>query len=920
MMTHAFSPASRKAGKHLAGASLLALTLGHLAVASAYDVTPRATPMVGNDVDARVGAMIDNMSTAEKIDFIRVDDGRMLPLQPAQGLPGTVAYDSSMGVHVNNGTFGAQYPSPSLLAATWSINRAKQFGLAIAYETRQAGAQQMLTPGLNMYRSPYNGRAAEHLSGEDPFLGAVLGPAVTNAVQVQGIQASAKHYLANEQEANRQVMDIRADERTLREIYMPGFESVVKNANIASVMCGFNKVNGEYACENHHLITDVLKGEWGYRGFVLSDFNAIHNGQKGAWAGTDLDMPSGLQFTQANIWNYLYSNQLTMNVLDDKVRRNLRAMVSYGFDKGLTPAGTLDTSYGAAASLAMAREGIVLLKNDDASTRSRHVLPLATDAKIAVIGDLAMQMPGSPFGTAWSPPNTYVTTMGGMQQLNVDPANVTYIPALTLNAAESSWYQGVPDGKTAPAAGLKAEYFDNVTLAGTPVLTRTEPGVAFNWLSGQNITASGATSVAGFSVNAGAFSARFTGTIKPTVDGEQVFKVRADGAYKVWVDGKLIVDFDGVALSSDVINAPSHSGKTAALKAGKYYTVKMEYRRLNSGFFPVLGSINGVQLSWASLAAPGDLSKYDAVVVAVGVNAEYEGEGFDREFNLPEYQADLVSNVTRANPNTIVVMHGGGPSNMRPWNSKAGAILEAWYAGQYAGQAIAEIIYGKVNPSGKLPVSIAKNESDYPSWASYNSVAAYQPAGLFGAPGTAKSTMTYSEGIYTGYRGFDKSNTKALYPFGFGLSYTSYQYSDMKLSSSTLQGSETIDATFTLTNRGDMDGFEVAQLYVSPAATSKVDRPEKELKGFAKVFLKAGQSKRVTIPVDARSLSYYVQDTDTWNVDAARYTIRIGGASDDLPLKDVLKTAVAQKLNTNTSNPLPVPVRQAVQVPADQKY
>jgi beta-glucosidase len=914
-MNHAFT-VSRKT---LVGTTVLALTLGHMAVASAWDVTPRATPMVGNDVEARVGAMIDNMSTAEKIEFIRVDDGHMIPVQQPQGLPGTLAYDSSMGVNKNSATFGAQFPSPSALAATWSINRAKQFGLAIAYETRQAGAQQMLTPGLNMYRSPYNGRAAEHLTGEDPFLGAVLGPAVVNAVQAQGIQASAKHYVANEQEANRQVIDIKVSERALREIYLPGFESVVKNANIASIMCGFNKVNGDYACENHHLLTEVLKGEWGYQGFVLSDFNAIHNAQRGAWAGADLDMPSGLQFTQANIWNYLYSNQLTMNVLDDKVRRNLRAMVSYGFDKGLTQGGELDRSYGAAASLAMAREAIVLLKNDDASTRSRHVLPLATNAKIAVVGDIAMQLPGSPFGTAWSPPSQYVTTMAGMQQLNVDPANITYIPALSLNATESVWYQGAASGKTAPEAGLKAEYFDNTALSGTPVLTRTEPGVAFNWLSGMNITNNGTTKVDGFAPNLGAFSARFTGTIKPTIDGEQVFKVRADGAYKVWVDGKLVVDFDGKALSGDVVNAPSRFGKTAKLKAGKYYSVKMEYRRNGTFFFPVLGSMQGIQMSWASLAAPADLSQYDAVVVAVGVNAEYEGEGFDREFDFPEYQADMAASVAKVNPNTIVVMQGGGPSNMRPFNSKAGAVLQTWYAGQYAGQAIAEIIYGKVNPSGKLPVTIAKNESDYPSYASYNSVAAYQPAGLFGAPGTAKAEMTYSEGIYAGYRGFDKSNTKPLYPFGFGLSYTSYAYSDMKLSSSTITGGETINATFTLTNRGDMDGFEVAQLYVSPPVKS-TDRPEKELKGFAKVFLKAGQSKRVTIPIDARSLSYYVQNTDTFNVDKANYTIRVGGASDNLPLTQVLKATVAQTLNTNTSNPLPVPMRAAVQVSESMKY
>ena len=915
-MMHAFTPSRRT----IMRTGFLALSLGTMAIASAYDVTPRTTPMVGNDVDARVGAMIDNMSTSQKINFTRVNDGHMIPVLPSQGLAGTLAYDSSMGVGKNAATFGAQYPSPSALAASWSINRAKQFGLAIAYETRKAGAQQMLSPGVNLYRAPYSGRAAEYLSGEDPFIGAVLGPAVTNAIQVQGIQASGKHYIGNDNEANRHLANVKIDERTLREIYMPGFESLVKNANIASIMCGFNLINGEYACENHHLITEVLKGEWGFKGFVMSDFNSIHHAQKGAWAGTDLDMPSGLQFTEENIWSYLYSNQLTMNVLDDKVRRNLRAMVSYGFDKGYVDPGPLDRSYGAAASLALAREGIVMLKNDDASTRSRHVLPLSIDAKVAVIGDLSMQMPGSPFGTAWSPPTSYVTTMAGMQQLNVDPANITYIPSMSLNPVESIWYQSAPDRNGAvPVAGLTAEYFDNLTLAGKPVVTRTEPGLAMNFLSGQNVTNNGRTAIEGFAPTAGAFSARFTGTFKPTITGEQVFKIRADGAYKLWIDDKLIIDFDGTPLSGDVIDAVSHFGKTVKLKAGQFYNVKMEFQRLNAGYFPVLGGINGIQMSWASLAAP-DLSQYDAVVVGVGMNAEYEGEGFDRSFDLPEYQGEMLANVTKEHKNTIVIMHGGAPFNMRPWSSKAGAILEAWYSGQYAGQALAEIIYGKVNPSGKLPVSIGKNERDYPSYASYSNVDDYLPAGLFGYPATkAKTELTYSEGLYTGYRGFDKTNIKPLYPFGFGLSYTSYAYSDMTLSTTTLAGAETVEATFTLTNTGSMDGFEVAQLYVSPVKPL-THRPEKELKGFAKVFLKAGESKRVTIPVDARSLAYWVQNTDTWNVDATSYKIRVGGSSDALPLTQTLKAVVAQKLPTNTSNPLPKPVQQAVQVSADQVY
>ncbi|HEX8615831.1 MAG TPA: glycoside hydrolase family 3 C-terminal domain-containing protein [Telluria sp.] len=898
------------------GSGLLALGLGQMVAAHA------ATPMTGNEVEARVGAMIDNMSLSQKINFTRVDDGHMLPLLPSQGLGGTTAYDSSMGVHVNNGTFGAQYPSPSALAATWSVNRAKQFGLAIAYETRQAGGQQMLAPGLNMYRSPYNGRTAEYMSGEDPFLGALLGPAVTNAIQAQGIQAAGKHFVANDVEANRHLLNVKVDERTLREIYLPAFESLVKNANPAAIMCAFNKVNGHYGCENQHLITEVLKGEWGFQGFVMSDFNSIHNAQKGAWAGADLDMPSGLQFTEAKMYDLIYSNQVTMNVLDDKVRRNLRAMVSYGFDKGLPQTTRLDTSYGEAASLAMAREGIVLLKNDGAAGRSGALLPLESTAKIAVIGDLALQAPSSPFGTAWAPANKFVTTVNGLEQLSAHSSNITYLPALSLNPGASVWYQPAsgPDTTTAQP-GLKAEYFSNVNLAGKPVLTRTEPGVAWNFLSGKNVTANGVTAIEGFSPQGGAFSARFTGTIKPTVTGAQVFKIRADGAFTLWVDNKVVIDFDGKAVSADVINTLSQFGKTGKLVAGKSYSVKMEYRRLNDKFFPVLGGMNGIQMSWASLEAPADLAKYDAVVIAAGLNNEYEGEAFDRPFDLPEHQSDLIASVSKVNPNTIVVMHGGGPSNMLPWSKKAGAVLEAWYSGQFAGQALAEIMYGKVNPSGKLPVSIGKQEQDYPSYASYSNIAEFQPAGLFGDAATskAKTEMAYSEGIYMGYRGFDKRGIKPLYPFGFGLSYTTYDYSDLTLSSTTLSPGATIKASFTLTNSGRQAGFEVAQLYVSPV-TPGVDRPVKELKGFAKVYLKAGESKRVTIPIDARSLSYYVQDTATWNVDAGKFKIMVGSSSADLPLKQTLVSPALQKLHTNTSNPLPLPMRKAVQVTADQLY
>ncbi|TDV50161.1 beta-glucosidase [Pseudomonas graminis] len=890
----------------------LALSLLSLGVLQANLALAAVTPATGDAVEARVSSILDNMNQSEKINFTRVNDGHMIPSLLKWGIKGTTAYDSSMGVHVNNATFGAQYPSQSALAATWSINRAKEFGLAIAYETRISGGQQMLSPGVNLYRTPYNGRSAEYASGEDPFIGAVLAPAVVNAIQAQGIQASGKHYLANEQEANRQAVNVVVDERTLRELYLPGFESMVKNANVASIMCGFNKVNGDYACENHHLITDVLKGEWGYQGIVISDFNAIHNAFKGAWAGTDIDMPSGLQFTEANLMPYVWSGQLSQNVIDDKVKRNLRAIVSYDFQENLNTAKTLDhPEYGQRASLNTARESIVLLRNENTAA-GKPLLPLARDAKIAVIGDWAYQAPGSPFGTANSPPNSYVTELSGLQQLASSSTNVTYLPELSLNPKASAWYQPAVGSNNVNNAGVKAEYFSNTSFSGSPVVTRVEPGVNLNWTTGTNETNAGTTSVSGFSPTVGAFSARYTATIKPTVSGAQVFKVRADGPYKLWVNDELVLQSDGKPYAADVVNALTTSGKTAALVAGKSYSVKLEYQRVQGNFIPALGGITGVQMSWAALRPPKDLSKYDAVVIATGSNYEHEGEGADHGFELPDQQAELISYVTKANPNTIVVMHGGGSADMQPWANKVGASLQAWFPGQQGGQALAEILFGKVNPSGKLPITIDKKIEDNPSYVSYPDPAAYRGD-------NALTEMTYSEGLYMGYRGYDKKHAKPLYPFGYGLSYTTFDYSDLKLSTNVMAPGSTVDVTFKVTNTGDKAGFEVAQLYVHPNNPA-VDRPEKELKGFTKVYLQPGESKTVSIPIDSRSLAYYVEKTDSWDVDAGKFKILVGPDSEDLPLDRTLITLFPEHLTTRDSNPLPLPLRKAVQVSASQTY
>ncbi len=886
------------------------------------------------DVEAKVSSILDNMSQSEKYQFIRVDDGHMIPTNHRFGIEGTVAYDSTMGVYVNKEIFGASYPSQTMLAATWNIQRAKQLGKALGYETRIAGGEQLLSPVVNLYRTPLNGRAAESVCGEDPYLCSVMAPAITNGIQVQGVQAGAKHLVANEQDANRQNLDVRVDERTLREMYLVPFESLVKNADIAALMCGFNKVNGDYACENHHVITDIVKGEWGYQGFVLSDFNSVKNSFEGAWAGTDLDMPSGLKFTENELQPYVNSGQLHQDVIDDKVKRNLRALVRYGFDERTFYAQSLDhPEYGQEAALQTAREGIVLLKNH--SRYQGQILPLDKSARIAVVGNAAQQAPSSPFGTANSDAkNGYVSELAGLKQLNVNPDNVTFIDSMSLNPSKVQFLQpSCMSDDTDCAPGVTVEYYNNHDFAGTPSLIRRELGVNFNWATmtndvtnpctqaGSEATgidcsavpedaADGSRQLTEINPQNGAFSVRVVGSIRPVTTGPQVLKVRADGAFKVFLDDQLMMESDGVPRAQDVPNAVPVTVKTPRLKAGKLYNVRVEYQRQNR-FQVDLGGLNGLQFSWAALNPPQDIDQYDAVIAVVGRNYEYEGEGMDPSYDLPDQQQIMLKKLTKANANTVVVMHGGGGMNMMPWNKKAAGVLHAFYSGQFGGQALAEILYGDVNPSGRLPISLDKKFKFNPSYPSYHDRDAY-------VGDDAKTSMTYSEGLFLGYRGYLESKHKPLYPFGFGLSYTDFNYSGLTLSDRNVKEG-TMYATFSVTNTGARAGYAVPQLYIAPK-NAQVERPKRELKGFDKVYLEAGETKQVTIALNARSFAHYVQKTDSWDVDKGNYKILIGDSAQNMLLRKTMHAKHEIVMRTSDSNPLAKPVQDAVKVAKSESY
>ena len=880
-------------GAHSALA-LLSLAIGH---ANAATTTQEQLAAKEVRADKAAEKTLAKMTQEEKLAYIGGIGGWDVKPLSQYGIPQIHGADGGAGIrYTSEGNDpGVVYPSGPNLAATFNPRRAIDFGRALGYDTATGGYQFVTGPGMNLYRMPWSGRAFEYLSGEDPFLGASLGPAVINGIQQRRVWAEAKHYAGNDQETNRFILNQVMPERVLREMTLPPFESATKNGTVAMMMCSFQKVNGEYACENKHLIADILKKEWGFKGLVQSDYNAIVHGLPAAQAGSDLDMMGG-QMNSSVLKPYLDSGELDMATIDDKVRRILKNIYLYQFDKfAPLTAHNMNSATSNKVALNIAREGIVLLKNQN------DVLPLDKSKvkRIAVVGDLAKYAPPTGFGSAHVDATRYVSELSGLQQM-APGAKVEFLDGLSLDPTASTWT--TTDSKGNAVAGLKTEFFTNANWSGDPSATRIDTHVDMDW-STDDLPSNGDTANT---------SIRWSGQMTPVTSGEQVFKVRADGPYKLWVNDELVLQSDGVPYSSDVVNALVTSGKTSSLKAGKAYSVKLEYQRIQGNFIPALGGLTGVQMSWAALKPPADLANYDAVVIATGSTSENEGEGSDHGFDLPDQQADLISAVAKVNPNTIVVMHGGGIANMQPWAKKVGATLQAWFPGQQGGQALAEILYGKVNPSGKLPVTIDKQIEDNASYASYPDPSQYRGD-------NALTEMTYKEGLYLGYRAYDKNHTKPLYPFGFGLSYTTYSYGDLKLSSNVLTPGATVNVKFTVTNTGDKAGYEVAQLYVQPVKPT-VDRPEKELKGFTKVYLKPGESKTVSIPLDSRSLAYYVDSTDSWNVDAGKFKIRVGTHSGDLALSQTLTTLYPEQLTTRDSNPLPAPLRKAVQVSAAQAY
>jgi len=798
------------------------------------------------DVEKRVDSILSQMTLEEKVEIIGgINDFYTRPIARL-GIPALKMSDGPMGVHDYGLT--TAYPAGISLAASWDTELAKRFGASMGKDARARGVHFILAPGMNIYRAPMNGRNFEYF-GEDPFLASRMAVSVIAGMQAQRVIATAKHFAGNNSEFARMTLSSEIDERTLREIYLPAFEASVKEAKVGAVMDAYNRVNGVYMTQNDHLNNQILKREWGFDGILMSDWGATHDGVAAAKGGLDLEMPSPTFMNSEALLLALKDGRIQVATLDDKVRRILRKAIEFGFlDHAQTDTAIPTYSQeGRQVAIEMARGGMVLLKN------SGNLLPLdeVKVKTIAVIGPDAYPAVPSGGGSAETKPFNAVSYLEGISNRLGTKARVLYAvdePPLD-EVFENSEFVTVPGGES----GLKGEYFDNEDLRGTPVLVRTDKHVHFDWGEGSFAPEQPVDH----------FSIRWTGYFVPQNSGDYKFFTSADDGARLYVGDDSVID-DWQRHSQTVDSGTRH------LEAGQAYKIRLEYfEAVGSAIvgFGVTRAESFIGRNTKALAAQAD-----AVVVCVGFDPKTESEGFDRTFRLPGGQDDLIQQVSAVNKNTIIVLTAGGNVDMTHWVDRVPAILHAWYPGQEGGTALAQILFGDYSPSGKLPASFERRWEDNPTLRSYY-------------PAKNEQRVPYSEGVFVGYRHFDRSETKPLFAFGYGLSYTTFGYDELSVSPQTGTLNQPVTVSFDVKNTGHREGAEVAELYVGNAAAS-VPRPVKELKGFAKIRLRPGESRRVTLKLDRRAFSFYDVKKGDWTAEAGEFTILVGGSSDNIHLRD----------------------------------
>ena len=807
------------------------------------------TQPLSPELETRIESILQEMTLDEQVSLLAgADFWTTVPVERA-GVPAIKVTDGPNGARGGGSLIGgvsaAAFPVAISLASTWNTALVEEIGAALGEEALSKGARVLLGPTVNIHRSPLNGRNFECYS-EDPYLSARMAVAYIGGLQSKGVGATVKHFVGNDSEFERMTISSEIGERPLREIYLVPFEAAVKEAGTWALMTAYNKVNGTYAAENPRLIRDILKGEWAFDGLVMSDWTGTHTTIEAANAGLDLEMPGPTWLRGPRLAAAVRDGRVSAETVADSARRLLRLIARAGAldEPAIAEEQAIDRPEHRALIRRAGAEGIVLLKNDG-------LLPLddmSAGQRVALIGPNA---------------RTAQIMGGGSAQVN---AHYRVSPLAGLlaqaGAAEIVCDDGCVNTKQLPVlpGPLAVEYFNSIDLSGEVAARQEIAAAELMWFI--DVLPD---------VNPWQFSARLSARVTPDSDGEHHFSLVSAGVSRLFVEDALLVDnwsdwrpgdtYFGFG-SNEVIGAKE-------LRAGQAYDVRVEFA------YPPPGAM-GLKALRVGLARPlGEeaiesavlaAAQADVAVLFVGLTGEWDCEGNDRpHMDLVGQQNELIARVAAVNPRTVVVLQTGGPVTM-PWLDRVGAVMQAWYPGQECGHAIADVLTGRVNPAGRLPQTFPARLEDNPAYLNY--------------PGE-NGRVVYGEGLFVGYRYYDRKRIAPLFPFGHGLSYTTFAYDNLRLSAGTLTPSETLTVTVDVTNTGTRAGQEVVQLYVrDPRST--LARPEKELKGFAKVALSPGETRAVSLTLDMRALAYYDDARAAWVAEAGEFEALVGASSADI--------------------------------------
>ncbi|MEV6751535.1 glycoside hydrolase family 3 N-terminal domain-containing protein [Streptomyces sp. NPDC051214] len=847
----------------VAAAGPLAAATPAVAVAAAAGGTQAPASPGAAAATRRVRGLIARLTLDEKISLVhgatdprRLGQAGYLPGVKRLGIPELRLSDGPAGVNVTQSATGL--PPVATLGSSFNLELARRYGEVMGREGRTLGMDVLLAPQIELSRTPYFSRNKDQ-SGEDPYLNGLIGAAQVEGVQAQGMLAQAKHFLANNQrlhefdrEKPENSYDFVVDDRTLHELYLPAFEAVVR-AGVASVMSAYNHLNGEWNSEQSTTLTDILRGELGFQGFVTSDWGATHS-TAALEAGQDMQMWDG-SFYGEPLKKAIKDGSIPVAALDTAVSRILGRYDAFGMlDGSRVPARKkIDVQAGARVAREVATQGAVLLANDGG-------LPLSHAAlrDLALIGPTAGQV---------------ATSVSGERAYGFEDRLVSPLDALRRSTKR------------------KIAYEVGVDLTGTAVPASAFPKGLTRKSSGTNRTDKNVDFVGDKALPVGA-TAEWTGTFVPPTTGEYALKIQGWGAaVSLSLDGKELTTAAGARDSfarkwSSIV--PTTDGldngqaDPVRLTGGTSYQVVVKA----TGWAETIAERGPVQVrfAWvtpqqrtASIAAAAKLARrvHTPVVFAFnGSGGSVGGSGDFTTLTLPAHQDELITAVARANPRTVVVLTTGCPATM-PWRREVGTILHTGYVGQEGGWSTADLLTGRANPGGKATVTWPKKDTDHPT------LDPAHPERYYGVDGV----VTYSEGIFTGYRGFDKAGTEPLFPFGHGLSYTEFGYRDL----SVRRAGEGYEVSFTVTNRGRRAGAEVPQVYVGAPRGAAVEMAVRTLAAFDRVELRAGESRRVRVRIAERQLSYWDTERGHWVRPEGRRAVYVGSSSRDIRLTGVAR-------------------------------